>query len=62
MSDFGTCKGNLDRIKEMMPLTEREEELALMQFDYKSTCELPDEYLKHPVVKKWVKEGKYYAG
>ncbi len=60
MSDFGTCKDNLDRIKNMQPLTEREDELALMQFSYKTTADLPDEFLKHSVVKRWIKEEKLF--
>ncbi len=60
MSDFGTCKINLDRIKEMEPLTEKEDELALMQFSFKATFELPEEFLKHPVIKRWIKEDKVF--
>ena len=59
MSDWGECSNNLDKIKQLEPLTDREDELALMQFDYVSTSDILNDFLNHPVVKIWIKEGKY---
>lgn len=57
MSDYGTCRDNLDVIEQMMPLTEREEQLAFMQFEYKTSCDLKEEFPNHTVVKSWCKTG-----
>ena len=54
MSDCGTCNSNLDALLEMhkiSPLTERELHIAAMQFDYKYTVDLWDDYKQHPMVK-----------
>jgi len=60
MSDWGECKKNLDTLLEMEPLSEREDKIALMQFEYSGSWEIADKFLDHPIVVRWMKEEKYF--
>ena len=54
MSDLGDCSSNLDRLLEMHnehPLSAREIEIALMQFDYVGTNGILEDFRDHPIVK-----------
>ena len=57
LSDWGTCRDNLNEIESMLPLTDREDLLALMQFDYKTSADLDEAFTDHPVVIYWKEKG-----